>query len=311
MVHGRYTGAMGKTQENALRIGPAGWSYADWKGIVYQSDRPHGKHALELIASWFDTVEINVSFYRALEPNMTAAWAEKVRANPRFRFAAKLWRRFTHDRDSFPSDSETAAYRRGIAPLAEAGLLGVVLMQFPWSFRRTAENRRWLAKTIDALSEYPLAIEVRHASWMCEEFLGGLHARGIAFCNIDQPVIGDSIGPAAEVTAPVAYVRFHGRNRDAWFANDVPSYERYNYLYSADELTPWVKRIASMHTQAEETYVITNNHFQGKGVVNAFELAAALGRPTGTIPSDLVRAYPRLRRLADPDHLPANLLEQT
>ncbi len=286
---------------NGLRIGPAGWSYDDWKGIVYPQRLPRGTHHLERLASWFDTVEINVSFYRPLDPKLTARWVGKVQANPRFRFTAKLWQRFTHKRNAFPSDADIEAYLRGVAPLADAGLLGAVLVQFPWSFKRTAENRRWLARTVQALSDHPLAVEVRHASWMCDEFFDSLRDRGIAFCNIDQPLIGDSVGPTAEVTAQTAYVRFHGRNREAWFADNVPSHERYNYLYSADELKPWIGRLESIAQMAEETYVVTNNHYEGKGVVNAFELAAALGRPVKSIPEDLLRSYPRLSRLVEND----------
>jgi len=192
-----------------------------------------------------------------------------------------------------------AAYRRGIDPLVEGGRLGALLAQFPWSFRRTDANRRWLGRLIDAFEGYPLAVEVRHASWAVDSVYEGLGDRGVAFCAIDQPLYDDSVAPSGRVTASLGYVRLHGRNYDAWFDDDVPSHERYNYLYDAAELAPWLGRIRGMLGKTNATYVITNNHFRGKSVVNGLEIACALGHPPREIPESLMRAYPRLRRLAE------------
>jgi uncharacterized protein YecE (DUF72 family) len=278
----------------AVRVGPAGWSYADWKGLVYPSQLPRGGHALESISRWFDTVEINVSFYRPLPPSHARAWVGRVAGNPRFRFTAKLWQRFTHEPEGAASEEDVALYLRGIEPLLEAGALGAVLMQFPWSFRRNPENRRRLAALISTFKALPLAVEVRHDSWMCAEFFESLSAHGVAYCNLDQPMLAGCIGPSEQVSSPVGYTRLHGRNAAAWFANNVPSYERYNYLYSAEELEPWVARIRSIGARADSSYAITNNHFEGKAVVNAFEILARLGRRPREIPEELLRRYPWL-----------------
>jgi uncharacterized protein YecE (DUF72 family) len=290
----------GHVEERAVRVGPAGWAYADWKGIVYPLKMAARSHALELISAWFDTVEINVSFYRPLPAGHARAWVKRVSGNSRFRFAAKLWQRFTHEGDGAPSEEDVALYLRGIEPLREAGRLGAVLMQFPWSFRRTAGNRQRLAGLIGAFAELPLVVEVRHESWDCADFYTGLSARGVGFCNIDQPALAACMGPSARVTSGVGYSRLHGRNAKAWFARDVPSYERYNYLYSRDELGPWVERVRTIETQAAASYAITNNHFEGKAVANAFEILAALGRGPGALPDTLVQRYPRLGALPGP-----------
>jgi uncharacterized protein YecE (DUF72 family) len=282
-----------------VRVGPAGWSYDDWKGIVYPPDLPRRTHPLELLSGWFDTVEINVTFYRPVAAQTGRGWVEKVARNPDFRFTAKVWQRFTHEQTEAIRARDLDQFRRGIDPLAEAGRLGALLIQYPWSFRRTPENRRRLAATAGALNAYPLAVEVRHDSWLCDDYLHGLRQSGLAFCNIDQPEHGHGIAPTAYVTAPLAYTRLHGRNQAAWFNDRAPSYERNNYLYSPDELQPWVERIASMRRQAEETYVVTNNHYQGKAVANAFEILAALGRRPRSVPAELLRAYPRLGALLD------------
>ena len=124
-------------------IGPAGWSYTDWRGIVYPS-YPHGSgKELETVAETFDVVEINTSFYRPLRPEITRVWLRKCAVNPRFRFTAKLYRRFTHERDA--SADEEREFKDGIAPLIEAGKLGALLLQFPWSFKNAPENRQYLA----------------------------------------------------------------------------------------------------------------------------------------------------------------------
>ena len=131
-----------------VRVGPAGWSYDDWKGIVYPPDMPRGLHSLTFLAQYFDTVEVNASFYRPPNPKHCENWVAKVSDNPRFLFTAKLWERFTHQRDTFPTEAEVQRFVESIMPLHEAGKLGAILVQFPWSFRRTPENRIWLSTRI-------------------------------------------------------------------------------------------------------------------------------------------------------------------
>ncbi len=285
--------------EHTLRVGPAGWAYADWNGVVYPARMPKGAHALDYLSRWFDTVEINVSFYRPVPPDHARSWAGRVASNPRFQFTAKLWQRFTHESGGPPRDEDISQFLRGIEPLAEAGRLGAVLMQFPQSFHRTAENRRRLAGLIAAFHALPLAVEVRHDSWQCAAFFEGLAEHGVAFCNIDQPALRHCVAATQEVTSPLGYARLHGRNSDAWFAEGRPSYERYNYLYAPEELDPWVARIRSIGLRAQATYAVTNNHFQGKAVANAFEILAGLGRAPREMPESLIAAFPRLRAMLE------------
>ncbi|HOZ45546.1 MAG TPA: DUF72 domain-containing protein [Candidatus Hydrogenedentes bacterium] len=288
---------MGMIERGMVRIGPAGWSYEDWKGIVYPPDMPRGFHALTYLAGFFDTVEVDSTFYRPPNWRHCASWLQKTAENPRFMFTMKLWQRFTHERGDWPSAVETRQVVDGMAPLVEAGKLGALLVQFPWSFKRTPENRTWLARIVETFADYSLAVEIRHASWDRPEMLDGLGQRKVAFCNIDQPVFNDSIGPSDHVTAPMAYVRFHGRNYDNWFRDDAKPYERYDYLYTRDELKPWIEKVEKIRKLAVEIYVITNNHYRGQAVVNAFELAAGLGKTEFVLPSHLVAAYPRLKDL--------------
>lgn len=270
---------MTKSKIGEARVGPAGWAYEDWKGVVYPSDMPRGLHPLTFLCEKMDAMEVNSTFYRPPTARVSASWVQKVKSNPRFTFTVKLWERFTHERDMLWSDADVKTFIEGIAPLSDQRVLGAVLIQFPWSFRRTTENRGRLARILDAFARLPLALEVRHASWNMPELFKGLADRGVAFCNIDQPIFADSIEPSEAVTAQHAYVRFHGRNKGDWFREGAHRNDRYNYLYSTDELRPWVERIQRIRRAANVVYVITNNHYRGQAVVNALELQAALAQP--------------------------------
>jgi uncharacterized protein YecE (DUF72 family) len=282
-----------------VRVGPAGWAYDDWKGIVYPPGMPRAVHPLEFLSQYFDTLEVNTSFYHPPHAGHCATWLRKVAANPRFMFTFKLWQRFTHERKSWPTDTEARQYRDGIAPVAEAGKLGAVLVQFPWGFQRTPENRRWLARVLDTFAAYPLALEIRHASWNQPEVFEGLAERKVAFCNIDQPLFRGSLGPTDEVTARVGYVRLHGRNAADWFREDAGRDERYDYLYTVDELDEWLKKIDRIRRRAQEVYVITNNHFAGQAIVNAFELMVGLGQHGLRPPDSLIQHFPRLNKVIE------------
>jgi uncharacterized protein YecE (DUF72 family) len=286
--------------KSIIRIGPAGWSYKDWEGTVYPQKPGKAFDPLEYLARFFNTIEINSSFYRPPTPSTTKSWANRVAANKQFEFTAKLNRLFTHERGKATKKDEKE-FRSGMDVLAKAGKLGSVLLQFPWSFKNTPDDRIYLAKLLEKFSDYPLVLEVRHSSWNTPEVYEWLAERDIGICNIDQPVFAKSIRPAALTTSPIGYVRLHGRNYQNWFRDKAPPHERYNYLYSLDELDPWLVRIKQVAKQTRETYVITNNHFRGQGVVNAIEIKAALEEKTQTAPEPLFKVYPRLSDSATPD----------
>ena len=274
-----------------IRFGVAGWDYQDWWGRVYPSSKPKGFDPLAHLARYFDTVEINSTFYRPPSARSASSWARRVARNPDFRFTAKLWQRFTHERETAWTQDEVDLTRAGLEPLADAGRLGSVLVQFPWSFKRTDTSREWLDDVLGAFAAFPLAVEVRHASWNVPEFYASLLERAVGAVNIDQPVFKHSIKPGAQVTAGLGYVRLHGRNYENWFRDDAEPHERYDYLYNADELQPWLERIHEVAARARETYVITNNHFNGQAAVNAAMLRKLYGHQAVEVPSELMEAY--------------------
>jgi uncharacterized protein YecE (DUF72 family) len=282
-----------------IYVGPAGWSYPDWKKILYPDPRPKGFHEATFLAEFFDTIEINTSFYHPMQPAHAEQWITRVAANPRFLFTAKLWRKFTHEEETTPAD--VALVRTGFDILRGAKRLGAILLQFPFSFHNTPETLVRLKRLLDEFRDYPLIVEVRHSSWAKKEFYELLQERRVGFCNIDQPVIGRSIQPSERVTSPIGYVRLHGRRYDTWFSDDPasPPSERYNYLYSEEELKPWAERIEHVAATAQTTFVVTNNHFQAKGIVNALQLMNLLTDNKVKIPEPLRSHYPQLESIAD------------
>jgi uncharacterized protein YecE (DUF72 family) len=273
--------------EHQIRIGPAGWSYKDWEGTVYP---PHGSKFdhLAYLASFFDTIEINSPFYRIPPPTHAKSWVRRVESNPNFKFTTKVFRGFTHD-DASLADADVTAFRNYLDPLADADRLGAVLLQYPWSFKNSEESRDKLSALFAAFDGYPLALEVRHSTFQNEEFLQFLNEHDVAWVNVDQPLFHDSVKPSDAMTGPLAYARLHGRNYEKWFAHGE-TWERYNYLYSKEELAPWVDRIQTM-ASAKETYVVTNNHFRGQAIVNAVELEESLGMDA-KMPPQLKETYP-------------------
>ncbi len=270
-----------------IYVGTAGWSYPDWEGIAY----PKTADRLRTVARYLDCVEVDSSFYRPPTARMTAGW---VRATaPQFRFLAKAWQRFTHERDSKWSPAEFDLFAGGLAPLREAGRLDAVLFQFPWSFRNDARNRHWLTNIADAFTGWPVAVEVRHDSWTPDFF----HERQLIYCNVDQPQLNHCL-PATEIaTTATGYYRLHGRNAKNWFREKQDVYGgRYDYLYSDAELDELVGKIRAVAEKTKTTFVIFNNHKDAKAFSNALQLKAALApRVAVHAPATLVARYPALR----------------
>ncbi len=292
-----------------IRFGPAGWEYPDWAGIVYPRPEPRGFDRLRHLARFYGTVEVNATFYRPFPEDVAARWCDRVADVPGFRFGAKVWRRLTHERDEPFGAEDVAQARAALDRLQREGRLGAALLQFPWSFKRDEASEEWLRGLLRALEGLPLVVEVRHASWDAPEVLDELAAAGAGIVNVDQPLFHDSIRPGAKVTAPVAYVRVHGRNYRDWFRKGAGRDARYDYLYTAGELEPWARRIRELSAVRDgivpDVYVVTNNHFRGQAAANATMLASMVEGRRVEAPAELVARYEAaLRPWAVPSHGP-------
>src|SRR5581483_6112090 len=263
-----------------LRIGPAGWDYPHWRGVVYP--KAAQQRPLTLLSRYFDLVEVNRTFYQPIRPEVARMWLAEVAANPRFTFTVKLNRRFTHDRVLDPAEVEIFA--DGIRPLLRARKLGCVLMQFPWTFRFNAENRDYLVRLRREFHDFPLVAEMRHATWTMPEAIGTLIDYHLGFCNIDQTASPTGMPATAQLTTRIGYVRLHGRA-----CGTTP---QHMYLYREPELQEWCGRIARMAEIAAHLFVIANNDGGGRAVVNALQLGRMLGDERRGAPPELMRRYP-------------------
>jgi len=296
--------------QRRIYVGTAGWSYKDWEGIVYPAQIKKSHHPVEYLARYIDMIEINTSFYGHIKPEWGKLWCRMARAvNPGFVFTAKLNKAFTHSPIAVIESTSSETIRanvdderlakEGLDCIAGEDMLGALLAQFPISFKNTNANRHYLETVIEKFSHYPLVVEVRHNSWSNEGTLRYFAGKGVAFCNIDQPLLGKAVAPSEHVTAPLAYVRLHGRNYEQWFDSDSRN-DRYDYLYTGPELQQWKSRIDAMASKAQKTFVVANNHFEGKAAVNALQLKSLLSGCAVRVPDMLLKKYWELAEIAAP-----------
>ena len=294
------------TPARNLRIGTSGWNYpagrGTWNGIFYPPVRgrkkgPGGFDELAFYAEHFDTVEVNSTFYGQPRADVSRRWAERTPAG--FEFSAKLYQNFTHPKVfERPSQSDCDDFRRGLEPLAAAGKLGALLAQFPPSFKDSPASRDYLAGLLGAFTGYPVAVELRHSSWSDRvgDTLALLNTFGAAWVQIDEPKFRFSIRqnylPNVE---GFYYMRLHGRNVEHWWRHEK-SEDRYDYLYSADELKEFSETAGAAKRLVKKTYLYTNNHFSAKSVANAAMIKQQLDEPIeGTYPPEFIARYPELQ----------------
>jgi uncharacterized protein YecE (DUF72 family) len=290
----------------AIRLGTAGWT----EPSLIKSKRfyPPGKTSaaerLRFYGAHFPLVEVDASYYSLLPRSMSERWLSDT--PPDFRFDVKAFPLLTgHPIDvaRLPLDLRSACIELGqprriypdklpeelereiaarfldfLEPLASAGRLGAVLLQFPPWFTATRKN----ASAIEALRtrypELPFAVEFRHASWReperHERVRKLLTAIGASYVCIDAP----GVPPLVEVTDPrLAVVRFHGRNQQGFNRRGATVAERFNYLYTPDELRSWVEPLRRVAANAEEVHAVFNNCVRNYAVLNAKDLAVLLG----------------------------------
>jgi uncharacterized protein YecE (DUF72 family) len=288
-----------KSGQAKIYVGTSGWSYpkgeGTWTGYFY----PTGKiNELEYYSQFFDTVEVNSSFYRPPNPGYVYNWARRVPEG--FIFTVKLWQKFTHPRMYERATGEAAVisqkdvdqFKKSIEPLARYGKLGALLAQFPPSFKNDGFGQQILGAVIKTFKEYRLAVELRHRSWSDDENTAHfLRENNVSWVQIDEPKFKTSIATEIPVTADMAYFRFHGRNAEMWWKGD--SETRYKYLYSSDEINELVEKVKVGSEQSSLTFALFNNHWRGYAPRNAVDIMKALQLP--------FRDFPMQVALADED----------
>jgi uncharacterized protein YecE (DUF72 family) len=324
-----------------LRIGTSGWNYptgrGTWNGVFYppSKGRPKGFDELSFYAEHFDTVEVNSTFYGQPRAEACRGWAERT---PRgFEFSVKLYQKFTHPamykealarslaREGAdqaaqgplsealvsPNEADLDEFRRGIEPLASAGKLGAILAQFPPSFKDAPASQDYLGTLLTALDGYHVAVELRHRSWSDRigETLSLLNEFGAAWVQIDEPKFRLSIRQNyLPNVRGFYYMRLHGRNAAAWWQHEKAE-DRYNYLYSANELEEFVDTANAARALVKKLYLYANNHFSAKSVANAVMIKNQLHEPVeGEYSEEFVKRYPELVGVVRVSPRPSSLI---
>jgi len=268
-----------------IYVGTSGWSYPKGEGTWTGHFYPSGKiNELEYYSQFFNTVEINSSFYRPPNPGYVYNWAK--RAPQGFLFTIKLWQKFTHPgmykeatgEEAAISQSDVDLFNRSIEPLVKYGKLGALLAQFPPSFKNDGYGQQILGAVIRTFSQYRLAIELRHSSWSDDENTAKLlKENNVAWVQIDEPKFQSSIAAEVPLTSDLAYFRFHGRNKEMWWKGDSES--RYRYLYSPQEIDELSGKVNRAAEQTKLLFAFFNNHWQGYAPRNAIDMMKNLKMP--------------------------------
>ena len=295
----------------SIRVGTASWTDPTMTaaGVFYPSGADTAEERLQYYASQFPIVEVDATYYALPQRRMSELWVE--RTPPDFTFDVKAHALMTGQpsevrrlpkalRDALPDElrTKTRIYARelptelydaiwesfldGLEPLREAGQLGSVLLQYPRWFFPTSESREAILEARERLGDAPSAVEFRNGTWFnernVERTLRFLEDARIPFVMVDGPQgMRSSIPPLVAVTSPdLAVVRFHGRRAETWEARNIPTVERFRYLYDPDELREWVPRIREAAREAKETHVLMNNCYANYAATNAREVARML-----------------------------------
>ena len=249
-----------------IYVGTCGFSYKEWIGPFYpRTAKPSAM--LEFYARKFAAVEIDSSAYGV--PSQRSVASMVARTPVTFRFTFKLPQTVTHpaDPNSLVVHDDVKLLLESVQPAIERGKLGGLLAQFPNGFKPEGNREAYLRRVLDVLESVPVAIEFRNERWQRPETLAMLREMGASYVNVDMPRLEGLLHASSEVTGPIGYVRFHGRNAKTWWRGT--NVTRYDYLYDERELAPWAARIADIEAEARDTYVFFNNHANGKAAKNA------------------------------------------
>lgn len=249
-----------------IYIGTSGWAYKHWQEVFYPEDLK-SQEMLSFYSQYFQTVEINSSFYHLPRKTTFNNWQEKVPDN--FLFAVKVWRRITHLKKLKDIKEDLEVFFERVTALGEK--LGPLLFQFPPSFQATKINVERLEKLIQSVYKYPwpslckftkrhYALEFRHPSWFSELIYSILKKYNFALCWADTPNY-----PYKEViTADYVYIRLHGHE------------QLYASKYTKKQLSDYAKKIRKIANEGKTVYVYFDNDAYGYAIQNALELKEML-----------------------------------
>lgn len=256
------------TEADKFIVGTSGYSFPDWAGAFY----PPGIRTAEMFDYYvqhFGVVELNFTFYAMPFPRTLESLARRSGEN--FLFWLKANQEITHKRNL----SVCREFLDNLGPLREADKLAGVLLQFPQSFHRSVENRKFLGEAIEAMRGVPLAVEFRHGSWDQPATLEGLGERDVTLVIPDEPDLPNLYRPRPTATTRTAYLRLHSRDASKWYEGRA---DRYDYNYSEEELRAVLAEWSNLEKPVDRVYTFFNNCHRGQAAQNAEAFRRILGQ---------------------------------
>lgn len=262
-----------------IRIGTSGYSYEDWRNVFYPAHLPKGKF-LDFYAQFFNAVEINSTYYAIPSRETVLKISKKTPLD--FAFIVKTNKETTHIRKE--NAQAIAQLLKALQPMIEMQKFHGFLAQFPYSFKNTEENRRYILQTKALLADHPLFVEFRHKSWAIPPVYSFLRENQIGYVNVDEPALPGLLPPQGIATTELGYVRFHGRNKENWWEGDNTS--RYDYEYSEEELRSWLGNIGQLLKNTYRTYIFFNNHPRGQAIKNTRQMLKIINEQLSLLDED-------------------------
>lgn len=291
----------------SVYVGMGGWDLEPFSKVFYPPRPKREFRKLEYYSQFFDSVEVNATFYStSLTADHARRWLDDVSANKDFVFTVKLFQGFTHTYEATYGD--VRAVHRMLEPLAAAGKLGGVLIQFPYSFTNISERRMYLMQLAKAFHPHRLFVEVRHNSWNSPLMYNFFQENKMHLVNVDLPGIKQHMPLTCQTWNGAAYFRLMGRNALTWDRpfSKHPSgkyliSDRYQYFYDDRELRHLVTMIEQMRLRADKTFVVFHNDPQAQSLVNGFQLRHLMRHKHRVlVPQNLVAAFPVLKQISAP-----------
>lgn len=276
-------------------VGMGGWDLPPFYQYFYPPKAKKGFRKLEYYSQFFDSVEINVTFYNtALTPDHARQWLSDVAVNKDFVFTVKLFQGFTHTFEA--TNDDVRAIHRLLEPIAAAGKLGGLVMQFPYSFASIPERRNYLVHLSRVFYPYRKFVELRHASWNTPSVHTLFQENDLHLVNVDLPPMKQHMPFMSTAWHGTAYFRMMGRNLRAWNRPELG--ERYNYYYDEKELADLLGRVKRLTGRSNNVFVVFHNDPEANSLVNGFQLRHLIRKPPVLVPQGMIQAFPELKGIS-------------
>lgn len=291
--------------EGQIFVGVAGWNYPEWRGLLENEGAERSRSELFHLATWFNLVEINSTYYHPSETKTVKAWLAEIGEGRGFLFTARLWNKFVRER-ALLLQNDIRLMKAALAPLQEAGKLGAVLVQVMPSMRYSESNELWLLGLVNLFAEFPLFVENLHGSWAKSDTLLRLQDRGVGLVATFQ---AEAPATFSKITAQrTMYLRCRGRHENAHLTSPGATPAD---LYSSAEISSLARMLKNMLPELAQAFVVFNNSAQGRSLANAVQLRHALTGDLMDLPRNFVQAFPALNRIASVSAQQCDLFEES